>query len=937
VHCVFDNNMAETNGAYNTNRNGGGAIYAQNATLGISYSDFYYNYAGSNNLQASFYGEWVGGALLLQNCSFNIEHSYIVANYSHNAPKGGAVQEYPGEDCGLSIHKSIGIINRTTFAYNGAWEFEYGGIEYGIGITESSVEIKNSILWETPIYGVANISYSLVQRGYPGKGNINQNPLFGNGFSLMNGSPGINAGCPDEPLDPDGSIADMGAYTCMNCAPNKPRTLYYLSKNGTDDITDVKSGSKEKPFKTFEYAYGFLKDNDTLILERGWYNPINFKGKNFVLASNFIFTNDYNDILETGIDANFKGPCLFFTNGETAKSLIKGLTIKNGGGHSGGGNCPGVAGGNVYCGYSSPTFEYLRVINAKSPASNYSCEFRGGGFFFNNSNSVIRNCYIVNNILETMFNFNDEGSAIYAMNSNIKLVKTTIANNVGNGAIFASESKVEINSTIIWNHYNVDFGEVVDKPVLGGGTFTVTYSNIEGGYPGEGNIDLNPRFKSDTIFDLSCISPCINVGDPAIAPDPDGTRADMGASYSAECELPDKTIWYVSNSGTDFYEDNTDGTREKPFKTVKFAFNYANENDTIILEHGTYASIDFIGVNVVLASNFIFTKNYEDILLTKIDGYYSRPCLSIKKGEKPICIIKGLTLSRGGQEHGDIGGNVYCFNSSPTFEYLLVENAKLRGFQKAFGGGFYFENSKSKVSNCIIAFNKINKFDKAEESPEKWDYRGGGIFAKNANLKIDHTVIVKNYGKAAISTDSSTVELTNSIIWGNEMLNHLDQFVKTVFLDGTGFKISYSCLENAVEGEGNISVLPKFNNQQWYDLDYYSALRDAGDPNAPKDPDGTRTDIGAWWMAKTIVLNSLEKEQISLYPNPVSSEIFITASFDLVNAKIEIINSLGKPVYQNRFTNSLISVHDLQPGIYFIKIIANNKQYSIKFVKYSKE
>jgi hypothetical protein len=59
-----------------------------------------------------------------------------------------------------------------------------------------------------------------------------------------------------------------------------------------------------------------------------------------------------------------------------------------------------------------------------------------------------------------------------------------------------------------------------------------TYSNIQGGYPGEGNIDEDPMFvdPENLDFRLRKDSPCIDAGDPDLT-DPDGTHSDMGAFY----------------------------------------------------------------------------------------------------------------------------------------------------------------------------------------------------------------------------------------------------------------------------------------------------------------------------------------------------------------------------------------------------------------------
>ncbi len=59
----------------------------------------------------------------------------------------------------------------------------------------------------------------------------------------------------------------------------------------------------------------------------------------------------------------------------------------------------------------------------------------------------------------------------------------------------------------------------------------VDYSNVQGGWPGTGNIDADPLWADPVAgdFALQPGSPCINAGDPAAAPDPDGSAPDMGA------------------------------------------------------------------------------------------------------------------------------------------------------------------------------------------------------------------------------------------------------------------------------------------------------------------------------------------------------------------------------------------------------------------------
>jgi hypothetical protein len=59
----------------------------------------------------------------------------------------------------------------------------------------------------------------------------------------------------------------------------------------------------------------------------------------------------------------------------------------------------------------------------------------------------------------------------------------------------------------------------------------VTYSNVQGGFAGVGNFDLDPLFVNALAgdFGLSAGSPSIDSGDPTSPLDADGTRADQGA------------------------------------------------------------------------------------------------------------------------------------------------------------------------------------------------------------------------------------------------------------------------------------------------------------------------------------------------------------------------------------------------------------------------
>ena len=101
---------------------------------------------------------------------------------------------------------------------------------YGGGIycyENSSPTGLNNIIWANSAPTGSQISiesgsfsctYSDIQDTlWPGTGNINADPLFysttgDSAYYLIEGSPCIDAGDPTSPLDPDSTIADMGAY-----------------------------------------------------------------------------------------------------------------------------------------------------------------------------------------------------------------------------------------------------------------------------------------------------------------------------------------------------------------------------------------------------------------------------------------------------------------------------------------------------------------------------------------------------------------------------------------------------------------------------------------------------------------------------------------------------------------------------------------------------
>lgn len=117
---------------------------------------------------------------------------------------------------------------------------------------------------------------------------------------------------------------------------------------------------------------------------------------------------------------------------------------------------------------------------------------------------------LVNNIIEGNSGTNGGGFLITG-NSVVKLINNTIVNNLatsgGGICLGLSISTNYLMNSIIWGN------QASTNPAIHiyTGTIAVTYSDIQGGWSGTGNINADPLF-ADTLFQLANSSPCLGAG-----------------------------------------------------------------------------------------------------------------------------------------------------------------------------------------------------------------------------------------------------------------------------------------------------------------------------------------------------------------------------------------------------------------------------------------
>jgi hypothetical protein len=279
----------------------------------------------------------------------------------------------------------------------------------------------------------------------------------------------------------------------------------------------------------------------------------------------------------------------YFSSGEDTLSVLEGFTVINGyrsGYHDGG--------GAAYFYLSSPAIKNCIFSN------NFAGRGGGGAFQFFNSSPVVSYCIFSGNSTDeegiggavrsqwgapvfrycTFVNNTTYwgGGAIAHDTSAPILINCTIAHNTSvnapGGAIAGvyQYSHPSLTNCILWDNHPDEI-HVDDH-----GDIDVAFSDVEGGWEGEGNINADPLFMGGDPFDyhLTENSPCIDAGDPASPPDADGTRTDMGAYYFDQSAPPEILTIEVEPDTTYYHKGDILG----------FTVTITNNTDTTVYFQG---------------------------------------------------------------------------------------------------------------------------------------------------------------------------------------------------------------------------------------------------------------------------------------------------------------------------------------------------------------
>jgi len=432
-----------------------------------------------------------------------------------------------------------------------------------------------------------------------------------NGFTIIGGYC-ISDDCNDEPRGGAAIRVESGRAKILSCLiifnvsfggdvvfnTNSNPTFIdcVFSENGGGSMENIAS-SPEITNCTFEFSTTGMKNRNgsspaltnCVFRDNSWYGMENHTGSSPTLTNCKFEQNqrglknnsDCNAVL---VDCKFKNNEDYgLSSGSNTNLIITNCTFENNGdGGIGSGptcnlmlnNCLFSGNGNSrsFGGYGSGLSSLqsdLVLYNCKfignvakydgggikSIASSlrlYNCTFsdnsaESGGAMDISSDSILTlyNCIINNNSAD------DGGSGIDISSGKATLYNCTLSGNTTRwwrggegGGIYNSGNRSEIILTncILWGNTSVQiYGEA-----------NVSYSDIQGGLSGEGNIDVDPLFADEAYGDYhlksqagrwdpvsqtwvqdDITSPCIDAGDPSAdwsaEPEPNGGRINMGA------------------------------------------------------------------------------------------------------------------------------------------------------------------------------------------------------------------------------------------------------------------------------------------------------------------------------------------------------------------------------------------------------------------------
>jgi parallel beta-helix repeat protein len=326
-----------------------------------------------------------------------------------------------------------------------------------------------------------------------------------------------------------------------------------------------------------------------------------------------------------------------------------------------------------------------------------------------------------------------------------------------------------------------------------------------------------------SVFDPGIAPPTVPPADPMTSWAPDVDSDGDGLINLVEYQIGWDPTHNDSSGGTGPISTLVENDRTGiSYPSISFAVNFAENEDTLTAQPGTYAE------QVSFGGKILHLRSTDPGSSAIVEGTIINPgdtsvdCVIFDFGETSDSIIEGFTITGGYR-------GIRCKNSaSPQIRKCTVRDNTWHGIS------IYDTAGWPVITECAIIGNDED-----------------GVYS-NSNLTLENSLIVKN-SNDGVQQDSSdaTSTVINCTVYGNTVKGLKGSFddIRNCIIWGNGDDLegcsaTYSCVLDPDEGEGNIHLYPAFidvDNDD-YHLWHSSACVDAGDgspySNEPGDGGG---------------------------------------------------------------------------------------------------
>jgi RHS repeat-associated protein len=434
----------------------------------------------------------------------------------------------------------------------------------------------------------------------------------------------------------------------------------------------------------------------------------------------------------------------------------------------------------------------LLSVNNSAFADNSSSY--GGAIFSSDKNLEAKNCVFVKNWKQGYSGWQSKG-AIYSASG--ELVNCTIYGDYSEITFFDALEIGKIKNCIVYG----DNEHILNVPA----SVALEYSDIYGGYPGIGNINVNPYFYDvnspkgpDGIWFTDDDGLRLCVFDPRV----DGMTTYAGSCIdSADCnEVPETDICgnsgvdvpYIPNRNNDADSYADMGAYEMPVVWYVCAYNTspgigtswaysmndlqealakAKDGEEIWLSKGEYKPGD------ERTDTFLMNKNIK--LFGGFNGYsFNKNSRDWKRNKTILSGNIGTIEDYYNSNLPDNSYHVLSINSSDVYiDGFIIE--KGHG-DSTNGAGILMQNSNSKISNCIFRYcNAPNGL-------------GNAIYIYNGNPIFDNCTFIDNHSMKSIINDAHANK--GGAIYAEKSLPIIKNclFVKNASNSGLGGAIAFN-------------------------------------------------------------------------------------------------------------------------------------------------